>query len=83
MLIWSCSTHFQVILIECESVDDIVITKDGRYAKGLNSGIKQVNEWKAYIENHKLAVQANLARIALKKDVLGVHKGEVRNDRGG
>jgi len=73
---FSYSGGWDVHFIEFENTDDIVITKDGKPSKRLNSAISQINDWSDYIERNRTSIQKDLSDWCIKKDLLKWHDDE-------
>ncbi len=66
----SYSGVWEVMFIELEPVDDMAFTKAGVPSKRMAGAIKQVDDWGAYFDMHKLQVRSELVRWAQSNDIL-------------
>jgi hypothetical protein len=73
---FSYSGAWDVHFIELEPPQDKVITKAGLPSNRLNKAISQVHEWKNFIKTEPLSYRSDLSDWCVKKDLLGIHKGE-------
>lgn len=63
---------WDIHFIELEPPKDRVITKAGLPSQRLNKAISQINDWREYIDNNKLALQKDLTKWCMTKDLLGI-----------
>lgn len=72
VIVNSYSGVWEMMFIELEPVDDPVFTKAGVPTKRLAGAIKQLGDWKEYVDMHKDSVRATLVKWAEHgKDILG------------
>lgn len=61
---------WQAFFIELEPVDDPVFTKAGIPSNRLATAIRQVDDWRAYIQQNHDTVRRDLVRWAMERDTL-------------
>jgi len=67
----SSSGTWEVHLIELEPPDDKIITQNGTPSKRLNIAIRQINDWKSYIEQNRNSFRQDISDCCRKHDLLG------------
>jgi Domain of unknown function (DUF4263) len=58
-------------LVEIETSHEVIFTKSGKPSKRLADALKQVEDWKIYIEPHRVHFAKELVRMALSLPKLG------------
>jgi hypothetical protein len=70
LLLNSYSGYWEALFVEFEAVVDRVFTKAGVPSKRLAIAQRQVDDWNAYITQHREVVRADMVRYAKRKDRL-------------
>lgn len=74
VVLHSYSGTWEVHFIELEPIRDAVFTKDRRPSKKLSIAIRQIDDWRLYIDLNKAALKQDLVRWAKKRDILDTPK---------
>lgn len=72
----SYSGVWEVFFVELEPVDSKLFTKAGVPTNRVAGAIKQIDDWRMYLEGNKAGVRADLVRWAKNKDLLGYSDGK-------
>ena len=78
----SYSGTWEVYFVELEPVHDPVYTKAGIPSQRLAGAIKQLDDWREYVQQNPDAVRRDLVRWAMERDKLGYTKREPVNRSG-
>ena len=62
------SSSYWITLVELELASTIIFTKNGVYSQHLNTAMRQVKEWKSWIENNLSCFQKLLYDAICKQD---------------
>lgn len=57
--------------IELEPIDDPVFSKDGTPSKRLATAVRQIDDWREYMDTHKAEVRDTMVQWARDRDLLG------------
>jgi len=83
VLLNSYSGAWEAHLIELEPVADPIFTKKRTPSERLAIAIRQIDDWRTYVEQNKEAVRRDLVRWAKRRDLLGYSgRGEPCNYSG-
>ena len=64
IILSACSGYWNCVLIEMQSPKDRIFLKKGEPAKGLREALRQVQDWKMWIEANEGAFRQQLAKLA-------------------
>ena len=67
IILSACSGYWNCVLIEMQSPHDIIYNKSNEQSRGLREALRQIQDWKMYIQTNEPAFREQLATLAADK----------------